>query len=146
MTKVLFYDGPWYIFSNFSSFAVEWRGHLWPTAEHAYQAAKFTDPEIVTLIREARSAHDAKRVAHEYSDRVRLDWNEATKLAVMEEILWQKVEQHAYVKERLLRSRDDELIEDSHTDNFWGRGPYWKGANHLGKLWMKIREHLRTAA
>jgi ribA/ribD-fused uncharacterized protein len=142
--KALFYEGPWYALSNFSSFAVEWNGHLWSTAEHAYQAAKFTDPAIATLIREARSAHEAKKIGHDYGNQKRHDWYEV-RLSIMEEILWKKVEQHPYVKERLLSTDDAELVEDSPQDEFWARGKYWKGQNQLGKLWMKIRAQLRTA-
>src|SRR3989338_9573277 len=40
--KVLFYEGKYYMYSNFSSFAVEWRGILMMTSEHQYQASKFS--------------------------------------------------------------------------------------------------------
>jgi len=33
----------WYVFDNFAPFQVEWRGKLYPTSEHAYQAAHFID-------------------------------------------------------------------------------------------------------
>lgn len=38
----------WYVFDNFSPFQVEWRGQLYPTSEHAYQAAHFIEhnPEL----------------------------------------------------------------------------------------------------
>lgn len=55
------YEREFYTFSNFSSFQVEWRGRLWPTSEHAYQAAHFfeTAPELVEQIFDIRSAHEA---------------------------------------------------------------------------------------
>jgi predicted NAD-dependent protein-ADP-ribosyltransferase YbiA (DUF1768 family) len=40
---VLFYESQHYYLSNFSAFAVEWRGRVWPTSEHAYHASKFLD-------------------------------------------------------------------------------------------------------
>ena len=60
-----FYEREFFVFSNFSSFAVEWHGHIWPTSEHAYQAAHFfeTAPELVEQIAAARSAHDAYKIA-----------------------------------------------------------------------------------
>ncbi len=60
-----FYEREFYVFSNFSSFQVEWRGRLWPTSEHAYQAAHFFDtaPKLVEEIYTARSAHDAFKIA-----------------------------------------------------------------------------------
>ena len=38
-----FYEREFYVFSNFASFQVEWRGRKWLTSEHAYQAAHFLE-------------------------------------------------------------------------------------------------------
>lgn len=130
------------MFSNFSAFAVEWEGVVWPTSEHAYQAAKFTDPEIASRIQNALSAHDAKKIAHRFEDKMRPDWDDI-KVVVMERILVQKLLQHPYIQRKLLETGDMEIVEDSPTDSFWGRGPDWKGENNLGKIWMKLREELR---
>ena len=60
-----FYEREFYCFSNFSSFAVKWKGRTWPTSEHAYQASRFMGekPKIVEQIFKARSADDAYRIA-----------------------------------------------------------------------------------
>lgn len=143
MNAILFYEGPWYFFSNFSSFVVYWEGACWMTSEHAYQAAKFDDETIRHMIRDARSAHDAKKIARAHSDKVRGNWA-SIKLSIMEDILRAKLKQHLYIRRRLVESGDAELIEDSSKDPFWGRGPDWEGENHLGKLWMKLRKELRN--
>lgn len=143
MERILFYEGRWYFLSNFSSFAVEWRGEVWMTVEHAYQATKFTDETIRERIRCARSAHDSKKIAHEHQVSVRPDWR-AVKLLVMESILRAKHAQHPYVQRKLLETEPAEIVEDSPTDSFWGRGPDGKGENHLGRLWMKLRDEHRT--
>lgn len=141
--KILFYEGKYYFFSNFSSFAVCWRGVLWMTAEHAYQAAKFTDKNIINAIRNAWSAHDAKKIARANAASIRPDWDDEMKLAVMEEIVRAKHNQHPYIQQKLPETGDAEIVEDSHKDAFWGRGPDWKGSNYLGKIWMKLREELK---
>lgn len=140
---VLFYEGQYYMFSNFSSFAVEIWERVWPTAEHAYQAAKFNDKKIRELISNARSSHEAKKIARAFDDRKRVNWSKL-KLGIMEEILRAKLDQHEYVRKKLLETGDRLIVEDSPTDNFWGRGPDGKGANNLGKLWMKLRSELRA--
>ena len=61
----------------------------------------------------------------------------------MRQILWLKVNQHKYVKRKLIQTGDRELIEDSWRDDFWGLGPNKDGQNMLGKLWMEIREKLK---
>ena len=143
--KGLFYENRLYPLSNFSADMVEWEGVLWPTSEHAYQASKFIDPALRLKIQHARSPREAKSMAKAHDESRRLDWSDDLKLGMMEEILRCKVAQHSDIADILMRSGVIELIEDSPFDNFWGRGKYWKGQNHLGKLWMKIRNDLRTA-
>ncbi len=139
---ILFYEDLFYMFSNFAAFAVEWCGHLWMTSEHAYQAAKFEDTVIQEEIQKAKSAHDAKKIALKYSSEVRPDWDIA-KLAVMEDILRAKLEQHKFVYKKLLETGDAIIGEDSPVDYFWGYGKDGTGQNHLGKIWMKLREEIR---
>lgn len=136
-----FYEREFYVFSNFSSFAVEWKGTVWMTSEHIYQAEKFEDVAIREEIRNARSAHDSKKVAEKYRERVRADWADV-KLAVMEQILRAKLSQHPYVMKKLMQSKGRSLIEDSWRDSYWGWGQNKDGQNHLGRLWMKIRDEL----
>lgn len=139
----LFYTGEWYCLDNFSAFTVEWRDKLWPTAEHAYQAAKFDDEEIIERIRQASSAHLAKKIGNDpmLQDKVRADWQEI-KHDIMEEILRAKLAQHEYVQKKLRESRGMLLVEDSHRDAHWGRGESWDGENWLGKTWMKLRDEM----
>lgn len=140
--KVFFYEHEFYVLSNFSSFAIEWKGKLWMTTEHAYHSEKFDDEQIKEEIRNARSAHVSFYIAKEYRDTYRKNWDEI-KLGVMKEILKAKVEQHPYVKKKLLETDERELIEDSWRDDFWGWGPNKDGKNHLGKLWMEVRDEIR---
>lgn len=138
---VRFYEGRFYALSNFASFAVNYKGVLWMTSEHAYQAEKFTQYEIREEIRLATSAHEAKQIAKRYDSLKRKDWQDI-KLSVMEAILRAKFEQHEYVRRTLSRTEGREIIEDSPYDSFWGRGPDHTGENHLGKLWMKLRDEM----
>lgn len=67
------------------------------------------------------------------------------KVDIMRVILRKKVEQHPYVRKKLLETGDRLLVENSWRDSFWGWGPNQDGLNMLGKLWMEIRTELRTA-
>ena len=138
------YEREFYCFSNFSSFATRWKGTLWPTSEHAYQAAKFrtTAPRVAAAIAKAPSAHAAFKLANANRDKYPVDWDEK-KSAVMESILRAKLRQHPYVKYKLLQTGRRRIVEDSFRDSFWGWGPDKKGRNELGKLWMKLRDELR---
>lgn len=141
-SSILFYEGPWDFLSNSSSFAVEWQGHLCSTSEHAYQAEKFLDRALRHRICEARSVYDAKKIAQSERSRIRGDWT-VIEVDIMERILRAKLEQHPYIRERLVGSGDVEIIKHSAEDLFWGSGPDQNGKNHLGKIWMNLREEVR---
>ena len=138
-----FYPREFYCFDNFSSFGIDYKGYRYPTVEHAYQALKFESscPELAVRIREARSAHEAQKLAYSWKDKVHEDW-EDTKVAVMEDLLRAKLAQNPYVAKKLLQSKGD-ICEDSPKDSFWGIGKKRNGQNQLGKLWVKLRNELR---
>ncbi len=138
-----FYEIRLYMLSNFSAHSIVWNGEVWPTAEHAYQASKFSDHQVWSVFLIATSPARAKELAREVERPRRADWNEV-KLQVMEEILTAKMLQHPEVRTALLSSGNDLLVENSPTDSFWGWGRDRHGLNHLGKLWMRIRENLRA--
>ena len=80
-------------------------------------------------------------LAHAHRDWYDPEW-ESRKVGVMLELLKLKVEQHEYVRRKLLATGDRELVEDSWRDAFWGWGPNQDGANMLGRLWMQVREEI----
>lgn len=143
--QILFYEQEFYVFSNFSSFKLEWNGVLWMTSEHAYHSEKFEDSELLEQLQDTRSAHDSMRLAYANRDKYRKDWDNV-KLEIMKKILKAKVQQHPYVKKKLLESGDKELVENSWRDLYWGWGPNKDGENHLGKLWMEVRDEVRSNA
>ena len=143
-THVFFYENDFYVLSNFSAFMLEWRGKVFPTSEHAYHWEKFMHPMIRADILRATSAHTAFKIAESHRLDVRDDWADV-KVDIMRCILCAKVEQHEYVRRKLLATGERELVEDSWRDDFWGWGPTRQGQNMLGKLWMQIRHQLRAA-
>ncbi|MGB4834027.1 MAG: histidine phosphatase family protein [Candidatus Moraniibacteriota bacterium] len=133
--------------SNFFPASFSWRDRVWPTAEHAYQAAKYfeTDKERSEAIRNASSPDAAKVLSKAGKDHRDPEWP-TKKLAVMEEILRAKLERYPGIQRLLLSWGERELVEDSPEDGFWGRGPDGRGENHLGRLWMKLRSELINPA
>jgi ribA/ribD-fused uncharacterized protein len=140
-TQVNFYEQEFYPLSNFSSFNLKWMDHTFPTLEHAYHWEKFGECAVGAAIRSAPSAHEAFKLAQEWKDHRRKDWDDV-KVPLMRQLLWAKVEQHPYVKKKLLESGTRRLVEDSWRDDFWGWGPNKDGKNVLGRLWMEIRDCL----
>lgn len=137
-----FYTPPFYALNNFSAHAIEVDGVVYPTAEHAYQAAKLIDPAAKKAIRQARSPLLAQSLANnEHKTSRDPSWSDK-KLSEMERILRIKLTQHPEVRKALLATGTEEIVEDSPTDYFWGEGKDGSGENHIGKLWMKLRREL----
>lgn len=144
--QVFFYEQDFYPLSNFSAFTILWKDLRFYTSEHVYHWEKFNSihvdrQAIRHSIREAISAHEAYKLAKRNEKFRRSDWDEI-KVDIMREILQAKVDQHEYVKTKLLATGVRELIENSWRDDFWGWGPNRDGQNILGKLWMGIRAEL----
>lgn len=147
--QVFFYEQDFYVLSNFSSFSINAIGFDFPTAEHLYHYQKFdyrypnheirnSCINIKKSISGARSAHEAFKIAQDHKEFRDPDWDQI-KFDKMLQILRMKVEQHEYVKKKLLETGDRELIENSWRDDVWGWGENRNGKNALGKLWMVVR-------
>ena len=132
--------------SNFARLPVEIDGETWPSVEHFYQASKFADPEMREKIRLAPKPVIAKKLAQKYSGRIRADWIDVRD-AVMERALRDKLARHRTIREMLMATGEEELIETA-PDSYWGIGRDGAGENRLGLLWMRLRDELRkeTAA
>ena len=146
-----FYEREFSVFSNFSSFKVLFRGVLYSTSEHAYQATRFikTAPKIYEEICNAYSPNDAQKIAWANQEQQDPKFNGykdgegGEVIELMEEIIRAKMEQNPYVKQKLLQTENYVIVEDSPVDSFWGIGGDRKGRNELGKLWMKLRSELQ---
>ncbi|HSD85164.1 MAG TPA: NADAR domain-containing protein, partial [Anaerolineae bacterium] len=56
-----------------------------------------------------------------------------------------KFEANAELREVLLSTADEELVEDSPTDAYWGCGAQRTGQNKLGQILMEVRTRLRSS-
>lgn len=131
------FSGEFRFLSNFSPAPVILDGVVFPTVEHAYQAAKTLDPSTRTRIRACFSPGMAKRVGQ--TAPLRPDWEEL-KLDVMRDLLVQKFSLNAERWALLKATKPRQIVEANWWgDTFWGvfRGRGW---NHLGRLLMEIRD------
>jgi len=140
-----FFLDKWYVFDSYAPFQIEWKEKIWPTAEHAYQAAHFfeTKPDLAEQVRLQRSPRLADEFANSHSADDDPNWKNM-RLKVMEEICLLKLKQHKLIQDTLLESGDLRLVESNPNDYFWGNGADDSGENHLGMIWMKLRRELRN--
>ncbi len=93
---IAFYDVhalPHGALSNFSKHPFTLGGLWYPTAEHAFQAAKFVGTPQAETIRRIRGAKDAARMARDCRSLVRSDWDQV-KDDVMRRVLAAKFAEH----------------------------------------------------
>lgn len=118
---------------------IDYNGITFYSAEAAFQAQK------VTLPREREKiAGLGPEAAKERGDKIPLrpDW-EKIKDRIMYEVLYAKFAQNKHLKEKLLETGDETLVETSYE-----HGPYWAsisgvGENQIGKILMRVREELK---
>lgn len=142
MKKIDSFTGDYRWLSNFYPSPVGYENLMYPSVEHAYQAAKTTIQQQRLLFTNHRLiAGAAKRLGKTLP--LRGEW-EVIKLGTMETLLRDKFSRHPVLADRLRATGDAELIEgNTWGDRFWGvcEG---QGYNWLGTLLMKIRKELRS--
>lgn len=136
MSVIDSFSGAHRFLSNFAPAAVQLDGVMYPTVEHAFQAAKTFDFAARTNIQRCATAADAKRAGRRVV--LRSDW-EQVKIRIMEDLLRQKFASPG-MRDLLNATRGRDLVEgNTWGDRFWGVcGGI--GENHLGRLLMHIRD------
>lgn len=137
------FEGKYLFLSNYYfPTPVVFHGDAYISVEHAYQAAKFVDPDLRKQIQDTPTPNKAKQLAMKFQKarHRRSDW-EQVNLAVMEDLLLQKFSD-ARLRRQLVATGNEELIEGNWWHDFWWGVCNGVGENHLGKLLMKIRSQI----
>jgi N-glycosidase YbiA len=134
----------WKDFSNWAPYPIELEGETWKSSEHYYQYKKFekTDPEYALKIKNAPTAREAKILSME-NDHYPPYWNDI-KVDVLQVAVMKKFESYPHLRDLLLSTGDEELIEANQEDSFWGEGSDGSGKNWMGQILMEIRAYLKT--
>ena len=136
MEPITSFSGDYRWLSNFWECSVEFEGVIYPSSEHAYQAAKTLDKKERLKIRDLDTAGKAKRAGKKLE--IRGDW-EDVKLGVMEKILVSKFERNPELRDLLIETGTAQLVEtNTWSDVYWGVCRS-EGKNHLGKILMRLR-------
>ena len=137
--EISFFDGEYSFLSNFYEHPIEYDGLIYPTNEHAFQAAKVLDIEQREKIRNESSPSRAKFAGRHV--KLRNDW-EQVKVDIMYEICKKKFEDKD-LRQKLLDTGDKILIEgNTWNDDFWGKCTD-NGKNNLGLILMRIRDEIK---
>jgi len=149
--KITRFFGNEFFLSNFYLVDIEYKGDIYPTLEHAYQAAKTHSKKERAKIRNLKYGGEAKKYGRALKERglQREDWEEVN-IKIMRSLLRKKFAKDHVAKLwiRLKNTGDAKLIEGNFWhDRFWGmmKDPdgILRGKNMLGKLLMEIRSELK---
>lgn len=130
-------------FSNFSRHGFELDGKYWMTSEHYFQAKKFIGTEYEEQVKMASTPMEAANMGRDRSKPLRKDWEEV-KDDIMRRAVLEKFKANNDAKEILLSTGDEEIIEKTTKDYYWGCGEDGTGKNMLGKILMETRDILRN--
>lgn len=134
--------------SNFWMTPADYDGVRYPSSEHAYQAAKTLELSEREYIRGLETPGMSKTAGQDLD--LRPDWD-SVKYSVMEEITRSKYELDTELRDKLLATKGQDIIEGNHwCDVYWGVCfcPFHDGLvgeNNLGKILMALREELSQA-
>lgn len=131
--------------SNFYEGELVWRDTTYPSAEHAFQAAKTLDTDERAKIIAAESPLAAKRLGRACT--LKRNW-EYIKLGTMKSIIVAKFQPKTKITGKLLNTGNMFLMEGNDWgDDYWGAiwnetHEQWIGWNYLGFILMARRAEL----
>ena len=130
-----------------SPYPLEWEGKVFRTAEALFQCLRFQDEDCIEEIRDQKSPMAAKMIAKRHKASMVVVPMGPKDLENMSLVLRLKIEQHPEVKENLIETGSEEILEDctaESEEHACGclKDGQWHGENWLGKLWMEIRAEL----
>ena len=130
-------------FSNFSRHPIKVNGKRYPTSEHYFQSQKFVGTRYETKVANAKGPAEAASIGRDRKLPLRRDW-EAVKDNVMRDAVYAKFSQHPTLRELLLSTGDEKIVEHTENDSYWGDGGNGSGRNMLGTILMETRTRLRN--
>lgn len=136
------FSGEYRFLSNFWKATVTLDGVVYPSVEHAYQAAKTLDAEVRKKILAIDKPGEVKKFARTIE--IREDWEEV-KVHIMFDLVTQKFFNHPHLAGMLLDTEGMKIVEgNTWGDTFWGECN-GVGKNMMGKIAMLVRKNLRES-
>ncbi len=142
-TEILGFFDEYRFLSNFHVADVYYQGDIYPSSEHAYQAAKFLDRDYrVQFMNPSMTCSQSRRLGQIQNLYYDTKWDEH-KYDIMYEIVFNKFYRHKDLRYKLLLTSLKYLEETNHWgDSYWGvKFQTGEGENNLGKILMQVRDY-----
>ncbi len=101
---------------------------------------KFAGTVHAEKIRLAQSPDEAAKLGHVLPHRH--DWKQI-KYDVMRQAVLHKFKTHASIRQILLATEEEKIVQKDLHDYYWGYGKDGSGKNYLGEILMEVRSSLR---
>lgn len=128
--------------ANYSNYGFYKNGVYYKTVEHYYQSEKYDDLDIKQRIINCATAKEAASIGRDRNN-IRKNNFRLIKQDVILEGLLEKFRQNKDLMYKLIETRNEEIIEMTIDEYYWGIGKNRTGQNNIGKLLMKTREILK---
>jgi len=116
------------------------------TSEHYFQAQKFVERDRAWFekIHNAKTPKEAAKMGRSREHPLREDW-EQVKDEIMHRAVLCKFQTHEKIREILLGTGAELIVENAPGDYYWGCGKNGTGKNKLGEILMAVREIIRKS-
>lgn len=140
---------------NMSPYPIVFGEDIYRTSEALFQALRFSDNDIKSLIREEKSPMGAKAIMNQNDEFITTPKHSVKDVMNMQMCLKLKLAQHPELVTELLATGDLPIYEDvtkrgdKGGNLFWGAmlvDGEWVGKNVLGNLWMTERKERQALA
>lgn len=128
--------------ANYSNYGFYKNGIYYKTVEHYYQSEKFDNVEIKNRIINAETPREAASIGRDRNNKRKENFKDI-KNDVMLEGLLEKFRQNKDILYKLIETRDEEIVENTVDEYYWGIGKDKSGKNVIGSLLMKTRDILK---
>lgn len=129
-------------FSNFAHYGFELDGKWWITSEHYFQAQKFYNTKYEEIIRLLDNPMKAAEMGRNRNLPLRKDWEEV-KDGIMKKAVLEKFKQNKEICKVLFSTGEENIVERTTNDYYWGCGKDGSGKNMLGIILMEVRKELQ---
>lgn len=131
-----------HLLSTVSRHPIELEAETWASVEHYFQAQMAGSDTWAEKIKSAQTPELAHKLGNVWYKRKKRGWKNLRRV-MMTRALYTKAQMYPAVKEEILNTGDELILETSMYDHYWGIGRDQRGENMLGKVWMDIRRKLQ---
>lgn len=135
--------GPLGYLANYSNHGFYKDGIYYKTVEHFYQSKKFLDLNLQNKVINAETPKDASNIGRNRNNKLRYNWSNIKQGIMLEGVL-EKFRQNKDILVKLLNTGNEEIVENTVDEYYWGCGKDRSGKNNFGKILVKAREILKN--